>query len=80
MLAMIGGVITITGVLVTSLPQALPSGPDLPHAIRLPEGWTAQAVTFGRGWVAVVASDGTAERILVYAPDGRLRQDVPVAP
>lgn len=79
-LTMIGGVITVVGLLVTRLPQALSAAPQLPATIRLPEGFEARAVTFGSGWVAVVASDGTTERILVFAPDGRLRQEMAIGP
>lgn len=79
-LSMIGGVITIVAVIVTRMPTALTTTPDLPAAITLPEGLTAGAVTFGKGFVAIVASGAEGERILIFAPDGRLRQDIPVAP
>lgn len=80
-LTMIGGVITVVAVIVTRMPQAFGDAAALtgalPEAIRLPEGAQAQAATFGAGWVAVVVRgpDG-AERILVYAADGTLRQEV----
>jgi hypothetical protein len=45
--------------------------------VALPAGATARAITFGEGWIAVV-TDG--DRILIFAPDGRLVQDVAVAP
>jgi len=32
------------------------SGPALPDHITLPEGETAQAVTFGEGWLAIVTN------------------------
>ena len=80
---MIGGVITVVAVLVTRIPDtfARSAGPALPATITLPQGVTAGAVTFGTGWIAVVAqaADG-AERILVYAPDGTLRQEVALTP
>jgi hypothetical protein len=79
-LSMIGGVITIVAVIVTRMPSALSTTPELPASITLPEGLTAGAVTFGKGFVAIVASGTEGERILVYAPDGRLRQDVAVMP
>jgi Family of unknown function (DUF6476) len=81
-LTMIVGVITIVAVLVTRIPQtfgrtALP----LPPALTLPDGLHAQAVTLGRDWTAVVASDAAGgERILIFGPDGTLRQEVPIAP
>ncbi|MGQ0564284.1 MAG: DUF6476 family protein [Gemmobacter sp.] len=82
-LTMIGGVITVVAVLVTRIPDTFGqvAPPALPAALTLPPGVTAGAVTFGAGWIAVVGqgADG-AERILIYAPDGRLRQDVPLLP
>jgi len=82
-LTMIGGVITVVAVLVTRIPETFgrAAGPALPETLVLPEGVTAGAVTFGNGWIAVVgrAADG-AERILIYAPDGKLRQEVPLIP
>ena len=60
---MILGLITVIGLLVIRL-QAIPaSAPVLPDEVALPEGVTAEAITFGRGWYAVVTGDG---RILVY--------------
>ena len=38
------GVITVVGLLVTRMPQALNGVPKLPEAIRMPEGAKAQAV------------------------------------
>lgn len=72
-LVMIGGVITVVGLLVTRMPQALQGVPALPEGIEMPEGAQAQAVTFGPGWIAVVTEDG---RILVFNAEGRLRQEV----
>ena len=82
-LTLIGGVITVVAVLVTRIPDT--SGraalPALPETLVLPAGVTAGAVTFGTGWIAVVGRGGDgAERILIYAPDGKLRQDVPLTP
>lgn len=80
-LTMIVGVITVVAVIVTRMPQAFGGAAALtgalPDAIVLPQGAQAQAATFGPGWVAVVVrgADG-ADRILVYTPDGRLRQEV----
>ena len=77
-LTMIGGVITVVGLLVTRMPQAFaPAGPSLPDGFALPEGAKAQAVTFGEGWIAVVTDDS---RILIFGRDGTLRQEVALAP
>jgi len=60
---MIFGLITVIVLLVIRL-QAIPaSAPVLPDEVALPEGVTAEAITFGRGWYAVVTGD---DRILVY--------------
>lgn len=74
-LVMIGGVITVVALLVTRMPQALQGVPKLPEGIEMPEGTQAEAVTFGKGWIAVVTGDG---RILVFNAEGRLRQEVRV--
>ena len=82
-LTLIGGVITVVAVLVTRIPDTADrvALPALPEALVLPAGVTAGAVTFGTGWIAVVGRGGDgAERILIYAPDGTLRQDVPLTP
>lgn len=76
-LTMIGSVITVVGLLVTRMPRAFPATPELPAQIALPAGATARAVTFGEGWIAVVTD---TDRILIFAPDGRLAQDIAVAP
>lgn len=79
---MILGLIAIVALLVIRLPGGGPGPaeglPALPAAVKLPEGATPQAVTFGRGWVAVVT---TAGQILVYdGATGALRQTVTPAP
>jgi Flp pilus assembly protein protease CpaA len=77
-LTMIGGVITVVGLLVTRMPQAFGAkAPSLPEEFTLPEGTRAQAVTFGTGWVAVVTTD---DRILIFDEGGTLRQEVPLTP
>ena len=77
-LTMIGGVITVVGLLVTRMPQAFSAvGPSLPEGFTLPEGTKAEAVTFGTGWIVVVTTD---ERILIFGRDGRLRQEVVLTP
>ncbi|NGM46515.1 hypothetical protein G5B31_13310 [Rhodobacter sp. SGA-6-6] len=72
-LVMIGGVITVVALLVTRMPQVLQGVPKLPEGIEMPEGTQAEAVTFGKGWIAVVTQDG---RILVFNAEGRLRQEL----
>lgn len=75
MLCMILGVITVTALLVTRL--RAPLAPTLPEAVQLPAGEAASAVTFGRSWTAVVTESG---RILIFNPDGSLRQEIDVLP
>lgn len=79
MLAMIGGVIAITVLLVTRLPQAgVPAVPILPENLALPAGATPTAITFGTGWIAVVT---TGNQILIFeAKTGALRQTVQITP
>lgn len=74
-LTMIGGVITVVGLLVTRMPQAVsrPALPALPATIALPEGARAEAVTFGQGWTAVVTAD---QRILVFDASGLLAREI----
>lgn len=72
-LTMIAGVITVVALLVTRMPSAMQSAPQLPADVTLPAGETAQAVTFGAGWYAVVTE---SSRLLVFSRDGTLRQDV----
>ncbi|MDW4551116.1 DUF6476 family protein [Defluviimonas sp. D31] len=75
---MIVGLITIIGLLVIRFPKALEPRPALPAAITLPEGAKAEAVTMGRGWVAVVTE---ADEILILdAETGELRQRVAITP
>lgn len=77
-LTMIGGVITVVALIVTRMPQAfVASTPKLPEAIALPAGAKAEAVTFGKGWIAVVTED---DRILIFGEDGALRQEVRLTP
>jgi hypothetical protein len=77
-LTMIGGVITVVGLLVTRMPERLGSlTPQVPANLILPDGKTAAAVTFGTGWTAVVTTD---DHILIFGKDGTLRQDVVISP
>lgn len=77
MVTMIVGVITVVWLLVTRMPDGTAILPSLPQNLSLPQGTTAEAVTFGKGWVAVVTTD---QRILVFGSDGVLRQDIPISP
>ena len=52
--------------------------PALPAGISLPDGAKAEAVTMGRGWIAVVTDKD--EILILDANDGRLRQRVTIAP
>lgn len=77
-LSMIGAVITVVWLLVTRMPSAIGgTAPRLPEAVQLPAGKTASAVTFGKGWFAVVTTDA---HILIFGADGTLRQDVTLSP
>lgn len=76
MVTMILGVIAVVWTLVTRMPDA--NALPLPETIALPAGETAQAVTVGPDWFAVVTASG---RILVYDRlTGALRQEVTIAP
>jgi len=76
-LTMIGGVITVVGLIVTRMPQAFVApAPSLPDGFALPQGTEAAAVTFGTGWLAVVTTDN---RILIFGRDGILRQEILLA-
>jgi hypothetical protein len=73
---MILGLITIIFLFVTRLPDAAAPRPALPEGIILPEGAEAEAVTMGRGWIAVVTK---ADEILILdAETGDLRQRVAI--
>ena len=67
----VSGLLVIVALLVIRLSN---SGPQLPENIALPTGVTAQAVTFGDGWIAVVTTDN---RILVLnSLSGAIRQEI----
>lgn len=71
MITMIGGVITIVGLLVTRMPDG--TGPMLPENVALPGDAVATAVTVTQDSVIVVTEDGL---ILVFGRDGSLRQEL----
>lgn len=73
---MIIGVITMVAVFVTRMPKAS-TPPSLPAELALPAGTQADAVTMGRDFIAVVTQD---QRVLIYRPDGSLRQEISLTP
>ena len=77
MITMIGGVITVVGLLVTRMPHGNVAPPEVPADLAMPAGTKAAAVTFGTGWTAVVT---TNNRILVFDATGGLRQDIGINP
>ncbi len=75
---MILGLLAIIAIFVTRLPAATPAAPALPEGIALPAGTRAEAVTMGRGWIAVVTE---ADEILILdAKTGAERQRVKIQP
>jgi hypothetical protein len=69
MVVMIGGFLVIVAVFVIRLSD---SAPTLPDQITLPVGTTAEAVTIGRDWIAIISTD---QRILIYDKvTGKLRK------
>jgi len=71
------GFLTIVAVIVMRFASLGTPAPQMPENIALPSGETAQAVTLGRGWMAVVSQnqDGQ-ETIYIFNPDGSLRESV----
>ena len=70
---MIGGLVVVISLLVIRLSD---KGVTLPETITLPDGSTPTAVTFGKGWIAVVSGD---DRILIFDRDsGDLRQTIDI--
>ncbi len=68
---MIGGVLVIIGLLVTTL-QTEP--PALPATLALPDGATPAAVTQAQDWIGVVTTDG---RLFIFdRTTGALRQEI----
>ncbi len=60
-----------------------PAVPDLalPETLEIPEGETAQAITQGRDWIAIVTIDAEGqERIRILDVDGSPRQVVDLRP
>lgn len=65
------GMVAIVVLLWTRLGQ--PMLPELPDSITLPEGTTAEAVTFARDWIVVVTDGG---EVLLYDREGRLKDRI----
>ena len=74
---MIAGLITIIGLLVIRFPSVANPRPSVPAQIALPDGLKAEAVTFGRGWIAVVTD--SEEGLILDQATGALRQRVRIA-
>jgi len=75
---MIAGLITIIVLLVIRFPSVVNPRPTLPEGITLPDSLRAEAVTFGRGWVAVVTD--TDEILVLDQASGALRQRLRLSP
>lgn len=73
---MIAGLITIIVLFVIRFPSVTTTPPTLPENLALPKGLKAEAVTFGRGWIAVVTD--TDEILVLDAETGALRQRVAI--
>ncbi len=73
---MIAGLITIIVLFVIRFPSVTAVPPTLPEHLALPDGLKAEAVTFGRGWIAVVTDTG--EILILDAATGALRQRVAI--
>jgi hypothetical protein len=68
---MIGGVVLTFALIVIRLSDRTPT---LPEEVELPDGASAQAVTIGANWYAVVTDDN---RILIFdKTTGKLKQTV----
>jgi len=75
------GFITIVIVIVMQFArtQDVASGPELPPFTSLPVSETAQAVTYGLDWIAIVTIDDEGnERIRTYGLDGTPRQTIDI--
>lgn len=75
------GFITIVIVIVMQFARtnAVATGPELPPFTSLPGSETAQAVTYGADWIAIVTVDHDGnERIRTYGLDGMPRQTIDI--
>lgn len=67
------GMIAIVALLWMRLGQ--PQLPQLPEAITLPEGVSAESVSYGRNWTVIVTDLG---EVLLYDQAGSLRSRTPL--
>ena len=75
------GFITIVIVIVMQFTRGTTAAadPELPPFTSLPDGETAQAVTYGKNWIAIVTIDDNGfERIRTYGLDGLPRQTIDI--
>jgi len=76
------GFITVVVVIVIRFasPASAPaSGPEVPPFTSLPGNETAQAVTYGANWIAIVTIDSEGnERIRTFGLDGLPRQTLEI--
>ena len=70
---MIVGFIVLIGFLVTRFPGS--NSLTMPDQITLPDGTMPVAFTQTADWYAIVTNDNT---ILIYNPDGTLRQEIAI--
>ncbi|MFC2968150.1 DUF6476 family protein [Acidimangrovimonas pyrenivorans] len=74
---MIVGLITLIGLLVIRMPDPA-NDLSIPTSLQLPDGTKAEAVTKGKGWIAIVTAKN---EILVFdALTGKLRHRYPLGP
>ena len=73
---MIAGLITIIALLVIRFPAVVNPRPSLPEHLVLPDGLKAEAVTFGRGWIAVITDSD--EVLILDQATGALQQRMTV--
>jgi len=75
------GFITIVIVIVMQFARTntVATGPELPPLAALPTSETAQAVTYGSDWIAIVTIDEEGnERIRTFGSDGTPRQTIDI--
>lgn len=70
----VGFIIMITALVIRLQRPAAPTLGGLPPEITLPGGAAPLAFTKGPDWIAITTQD----QILIYAPDGSLRQTVDI--
>lgn len=74
---MIVGLLVLVVLFVTRFPAPRANQiPALPDQITLPEGVEAEAITLGKGWIAVVTAQD--EILILDAESGEIRQRVAI--